>query len=134
MKNTNIIISIILISMLSIPSLATTFPDNMEYQAQDGTNCEIIAKYYAQKYHMDIYIIVPLKENGALDLGNYNGHIINSKTIDSHQYWFEFNGVSGTHIFTSKHDVIVWYHNMTGKNADVFDTQHTPFQMIWHYD
>ena len=100
---------------------------------QDGTNCEYIAKHYSKVYSTDVYIIVPLKNNGALDMGAYTGHIFNSKIINNKRIYINFDG-SHTDIFTSEQQVKDWYKELNNKNSEIYNTQHTPFHMIWHYD
>lgn len=126
------LIILIMLVLLLTPYPVATIP-NMEYVVQNGENCELIAKYYQEKYDTELYIIMPLKDNGALDLGARTGHIINSKIIDGHRYFFDFNEPQGNYIFTSEGQVMSWYYNHQGKKSEIFNTQNTPFHMIWNY-
>ncbi len=128
-NKTNAIVIICLIILIQPVSAV----QNMEYVVQNGKNCELIARYYQEKYHTELYIIVPLKDNGALETGANKGHIINSKIVNGKRYFFEFNGVSGDNIFATEKEVKAWYKYRTGKDSSIYDTQNTPFPMIWNY-
>jgi hypothetical protein len=139
METMNTIITTIILFLLTPIASGTTYPDNMDAVYQDGTNCELIAKYYAAKYHMELYIIVPLTDTGARMEGQYATHMINSKVIDGHRYFFEFNDFAGmdrslsNNIFTSEEKVKNWYHGEYGKNSEIYSTSNAPFNIIWNY-
>jgi hypothetical protein len=120
---------IIILTILLIPAQAIT---NMEYVVQNGKNCEPIARYYAEKYHTELYIIVPLHENGAAILGDYSFHMINSKVIDGNRYYFEFNGISGDNIFTNEQQVMDWYKNSRNKNIEIYNANNIPYTVRWN--
>jgi hypothetical protein len=120
---------IIILTILLIPAQAIS---NMEYTVQNGKNCEPIARYYAEKYHTELYIIVPLQENGAAIMGDYSFHMINSKIINGHRYYFEFNGFSGDNIFTNEQQVMDWYKISRNKNIEIYNANDIPYTVRWN--
>ncbi len=122
-------ITIALLILLSLISTVSALKHPEEY----GLNqCELIAKDYQAEYYGDIIFIIPLKENGAYDIGVNNGHWIN-KAYSKEQgtYYIDYQNQL---YFQSIDSIKAWYKFMTGKNSEVFNMNQggAPFQ-IKHY-
>jgi hypothetical protein len=117
------------INLLTLPVGATA---NMDNVIQSGKNCEPIARYFAEKYNTELYILVPLQDNGAAIMGDYSFHMINSKVIDGNRYYFEFNGISGNSIFTNEQHVMDWYKNSRNKNIEIYNANDIPYTVRWN--
>jgi hypothetical protein len=98
----------------------------------EQNDCEKLAKDYQALYGGDLILVQPLKENGAYDLGAYNGHWMNrawNKQIGNYYYDSETNS-----IFISKSEVLEWY-EFYNKKSVIFNYNQgeVPFALIWHY-
>ena len=129
-KQSNILIILIwLYLIVNInPSSALLSPESY------GDNqCELIAKDYRDMYDGDLIFIQPLKDNGAYDLGAYNGHWLN-KVWNKTQGSFYFDYQSQTY-FQSIDAIKAWYKMMNGKDSEVFNVNQggVPFGIIYHY-
>ncbi len=114
---------VLLISNVQALKLPEQYGDNQ---------CELIAKEYQNEFYGDIIFIIPLKENGAYDLGVNNGYWIN-KAYSKEQgtYYIDYKNQL---YFQSTDSIKAWYKFMTGKNSEVFNMNQggAPFQ-IKHY-
>lgn len=102
------------------------------WQYLEGT-CELAAKEYRAIYGGDLVFIQPLKDNGAFDLGEYNGAWLN-KAWDKERGTYYTYYPTGDY-FNNTDDIQSWYKYMTGKKSEIYDVNevHTPFPIIWHY-
>ena len=123
--NKKIIIILLLVAiLLTTPADALLSPD----QYQSG-QCELVAKDYQRVYGGYLIFIQPLKDNGAYDLGPYNGHMINKAyTKERGIYYIDYVSQS---YFKNESEVLDWY----GGHAIIFNMNEggTPFPFIWHY-
>lgn len=115
--------------------LLITFPvDALKSPDQYGDNeCELVAKDYQDIYGGYLIFIQPIKDDGAWDLGPYNGHFLNlvwSKELGS--YYIDYQSQT---LFKTEDDVLDWYYIMKGKKAVLFNVnkEHPSFPIIWHY-
>lgn len=97
------------------------------------TQCELIAKDYQKVYGGSLMFIQPLKDNGAFDLGEYNGHFLN-KVWDNYKgtYYVDYQTQS---YFNNESEILEWYlWAYNRKTAVVYDlgSEHPPFSMIYH--
>ena len=92
------------------------------------------SKNYQREHYGSLVFIQPLKDNGAFDLGAYNGHWLNKAWNKEHGvYYYD---VQDDLYFHTKAEVLDWYEWMTGKKAIVYNIQEgevPPFGLIWHY-
>ena len=111
-----------------MPVTALKLPGEYKYN-----QCELIAKDYQDKFYGDLIFIQPLKENGAYDFGEYNGHWIN-RAWNKNQGSYYIDYQSQTY-FNSIDEVKIWYNYYTGKNSEVYNINQggVPFGIIWHY-
>ncbi len=123
-------LGICVLLLLSLISTVSALKRPEEY----GLNqCELIAKDYQAEYYGDIIFIIPLKENGAYDIGVNNGHWIN-KAYSKEQgtYYIDYKNQL---YFQSTDSIKAWYKFMTGKNSEVFNMNQggAPFQIKYYY-
>lgn len=107
----------------------------MKLPSEYGYNeCELIAKDFRKEFGGSLVFIQPLKDNGAYDLSDYGGHIINKKYISGNKQEFFFDWGS-QRIFSSKAEILNFWKDFTGKDVEVFelDKERPPFAIIWHY-
>ncbi len=102
-------------------------------EAYGEEQCELIAKDYRAVYGGDLIFIQPLKDNGAYDLGDYNGAWIN-KAWNKNQGTYYIDYQSQTY-FQSIEAIQAWYKMMTGKESEVFNVNQegVPFGLIYYY-
>ena len=97
------------------------------YAVDNG--CENLAKEYQKLYGGSLVFIQPLKDNGAYDLGRYNGHWLNSvynkdiKAVGRHFY----DVYSGS-VMISDDELKDWY----GRNMEFWDLEYgyPPFPLV----
>src|SRR3990170_2626665 len=98
---------------------------------EDLNDCELLAKNYQREHYGSLVFIQPLKDNGAFDLGAYNGHWLNKAWNKEHGvYYYD---VQDDLYFHTKAEVLDWYEWMTGKKAIVYNIQEgevPPFGII----
>jgi len=91
--------------------------------------CELAAKEYQREHGGYLVFIQPLKENGAFDIGPYNGHWIN--LVYTKEQGLHFYDVGWNLTFENRTVIKRWYFD----NSEVYvlgeDT--IPFPMIYHY-
>jgi hypothetical protein len=94
----------------------------------ESNNCEYLAKEFQKENFGSLIFIQPLKQNGAYDFGEYNGHFLN------HAKGIYFDSQSGKTMY-SIDEVQTWYNQMTGKKSEIWDLaiERPPFPLIWHY-
>ncbi len=124
------ILFLILLLLLSLISSVHALKQPYDY---DDNQCELIAKDYQDKYYGDLIFIQPLKDNGAYDLEDYNGHWINkawNKEIGI--YYIDYK--SQIYFYTIE-EVEDWYEWTRGQKAEVFNINQegAPFGIRYHY-
>ena len=129
MKNEKIyIISVILLLYVMPADARLLQPD--EYK--EG-QCELVAKEYQRIYGGSLIFIQPLKDNGAWDLGPYNGAFINmAYNKERGTYYIDYMSQS---YFKNESEILDWYMWGTNKKAVIFNMNDggTPFPFVWHY-
>lgn len=132
MNQTHIKPLIILIGLLLLVNINPVSALKLPGEYGDE-QCELIAKDYRAIYGGDLIFIQPLKDNGAYDLGDYNGAWIN-KAWNKNQGSYYFDYQSQTY-FQSIDAIKDWYKMMTGKESEVFNVNQggVPFSLIFHY-
>lgn len=132
------ILSLIL-SLLVLNVGALKLPD--EYSDEQ---CELIAKDYQREFGGDLIFIQPLKDNGAYDLGAYNGHWINKAYVSPNNrfiigsytvegiYYIDYQSQT---YFQSIDEIKDWYMMMKDKESEVFNVnqERVPFALRYHY-
>ena len=130
MKNRKIciILAVLLYAMTMIADARLLQP----YEYKEG-ECELVAKEYQQIYGGSLIFVQPLKDNGALDIGPYNGAFIN-KAYNKERGIYYIDYVSQTY-FTNESEILEWYMVNNNKKAVIFNMNdgRTPFPFIWHY-
>jgi len=124
----NVIIFLIIVMALSMPSSALREP----WQYKEG-ECELVAKEYQKIYGGSLVFVQPLKENGAFDLGPYNGWFLN-KVYNKEKGVYYIDYMSQTY-FNNTKEILDFYYIVTGKRAEIYDMgkKRPPFNIIWHY-
>lgn len=91
-------------------------------------DCEWLAKQWQEKNGGDLIFIQPLKENGAYDLGAYNGHLLNYRAGIYYDSQTNFSAID-------EKSVLEWYEFSTGKKSVLFNIseKRPPFSIRWHY-
>jgi hypothetical protein len=125
-----IVICLLLVSVLISP-VATAMKPAEEY---DSSQCELIAKDFQREHNGSLIFMQPLKQNGAWDLGAYNGHFINLyyNYSQKKELWIDYgNDLS----FNSSQEAEDFFELIVGKDYVLFDMgkEHPPFPMIWRY-
>ena len=95
--------------------------------------CELVAKEYQRIYGGSLIFIQPLKDNGAWDLGPYNGAFINmAYNKERGTYYIDYMSQS---YFKNESEILDWYMWGTNKKAVIFNMNDggTPFPFVWHY-
>ena len=102
------------------------------YEYNEG-ECELVAKEYQKIYNGSLIFIQPLKDNGAWDLGPYNGAFIN-KAYNKERGIYYIDYILQSY-FTNESEILDRYMANTGKKAVIFNMNGggTPFPFIWHY-
>ena len=102
------------------------------YQYKEG-ECELVAKDYQRIYGGSLIFIQQLKDNGAFDLGPYNGAFIN-KAYNKERGIYYIDYMSQSY-FTNEYEILDWYRLNTNKKAVIFNMNDggVPFPFIWHY-
>ena len=95
--------------------------------ASASLGCEQYTREYRQTHGGSYVFIQPLKDNGAYDTGEYNGHWLNKAySVTRGVYYFD-----ATYLlyFKNTSEISVWYKNETGKYSQIFDMseKRTPF-------
>jgi hypothetical protein len=118
---------VIVLCLLVTPVFALKLP--WEYGPDQ---CELIAKDYRAVYGGQLVLIQPLKDNGAYDLGKFNGHWINKVPSRGGYYFYDYQY---NRTFQNKQEILSWYMTTTGRKAVVFDLDegHPPFSLHWYY-
>ncbi len=95
--------------------------------------CELVAKEYQRIFGGSLIFIQPLRDNGAWDLGPYNGAFIN-KAYNKERGIYYIDYVSQSY-FKNESEILDWYMWRTNKKAVIFNMNDggTPFPFIWHY-
>ncbi len=95
--------------------------------------CELIAKDYQREFGGDLIFIQPLKDNGAYDLGAYNGHWLN-RAWNKNQGNYYIDYQSQTYL-QSVDAIKDWYRMMNDKESKVFNVNQggVPFALIQYY-
>ncbi len=122
------LIAIVITILLSLPADALLNPD-----AYEMNQCELIAKDYQIIYGGSLILIQPLKDNGAYNLGPYNGHMINKAySKERGVYYIDWETQS---YFKNETEILEWYMWNTNKSATIFNMNEDriPFPFIWHY-
>lgn len=98
-----------------------------------ANDCEKLAKDYQNEHGGYLIFIQPLKDNGAYDLGEYNGHWINQAYNKDRGVYFYDSQTDN--YFNSSSDVLDWYEWTRNKKAEIFNYNkgEVPFAIIWHY-
>lgn len=124
-----IYITLIILLLYAIPTEAELLQPH-EYKEGE---CELVAKEYQKIYGGYLIFIQPLKDNGAWDLGPYNGAFIN-KAYDKERGIYYIDYMSQSYL-KNESEILEWYYMMTGKKAVIFNMNDggTPFPFIWHY-
>lgn len=123
-------LTLLLLSLSSIMIVDAKLSSPWEY---GDDQCELIAKDYQREYGGSLIFVQPLKDNGAFDLGPYNGHILNKAyDKDTGVYYIDYQSQS---YFNNTDEILNWYYMMKGNKAVIYDMneQHPPFSIIWHY-
>ena len=112
---------LIIAVLLAFPALA------------EANDCEKLAKDYQQIYGGDLILVQPLKDNGAYDLGEYNGHWMNkawTKEIGIYYYDPQENTY-----YSSVKSIELSFEEYWAKDVVVFNYNQgeVPFGIIWHY-
>ena len=99
----------------------------------EANDCEKLAKDYQAKYGGDFILVQPLKDNGAFDLGQYNGHWINkawNKEVGTYYYDAQNNVY-----YSSSQSVELSFEGYWNKDVVVlnYNKGEIPFALIWHY-
>jgi hypothetical protein len=97
-------------------------------------DCEQVAKEYAARYHMGITFVQFVDPDGAYIFDGKNGaHILNTKIIQGHRYYFDFSIQSGAVILNSKEAVVEYYKEHRGYDNEVYNigVDTVPFPIQW---
>lgn len=103
--------------------------------AQGSNDCEQLAKEFQKVYGGDLVLVQPLKDNGAYDLGKYNGHWINQIYLKGIGIVFydpvDKNLYSQGKIETVKRD----FEQKWNKRVEVlnYNKGEIQFAIYWHY-
>jgi hypothetical protein len=126
------VVFLILILSLSTSAFIMPLPDSYGYN-----KCELIAKDVVRAhYNANLVFILPLKDNGAYDMGEYNGHFLNAISIKGKIYYIDYKTQS---IMKNREEVLemynMWYGRTSDLKAEMWDLKYEqpPFPMIWHY-
>lgn len=124
-----LLIALIGITMISMPTKSQLMPPE---SYPEGT-CELAAKEYRAVYGGDLIFVQPLKDNGAFDLGEYNGALLN-KAWNKEKGTYYIYYPTGKY-FNNTEEIKLWYKVKTGKQSEVYNVNevHTPFPVVWHY-
>ena len=128
MKNGKICIILVILLYTTIVDARLLQP----YEYKEG-ECELVAKEYQRIYNGSLMFIQPLKDNGAWDLGPYNGVFIN-KAYNKERGIYYIDYMSQSY-FANESEILGWYILMTNKKAVIFNMndEGVPFPFIWHY-
>jgi hypothetical protein len=129
MKNGKIYIMLVVLLLYATPTDAKLL---QPYQYKEG-ECELVAKEYQKIYGGYLIFVQPLKDNGAWDLGPYNGAFIN-KAYNKERGIYYIDYMSQSY-FKNESEILDWYIWRTNKKAVIFNMNDggTPFPFIWHY-
>ena len=96
-------------------------------------DCEKLAKDYQDDYGGYLIFIQPLKDNGAYDLGAFNGHWLN-KAYNKERGVYYYDLQTGNY-FKSESEILDWYELATNKNAVLSNVNQggVPFAIRYHY-
>lgn len=126
------IINISLLVILAILTVSVNAKLEEPWKYKEG-ECELVAKEYQRIYGGYLIFIQPLKENGAFDIGPYNGAFINKAyNKDRGIYYIDYMSQS---YFNNTNEILDWYYKITGKRSVIYNIneEHLPFVMIWYY-
>lgn len=129
MKNGKIYIILVVLLLYVMPTDAKLLES---YQYKEG-ECELVAKDYQKIYNGSLMFVQPLKDNGAYDLGPYNGAFINrAYNKERGIYYIDYMSQS---YFKNESEILDLYMMITNKKAVIFNMNDggTPFPFIWHY-
>ena len=96
-------------------------------------DCEKLAKDYQKEHFGDLIFIQPLKDNGAYDLGPYNGHWMNKAwNEDMGNYYYDPQSLS---YFNTEHSIQSSFEQLWNKKVVVFNynQEGVPFALRHHY-
>jgi len=95
--------------------------------------CELAAKDYQNMYGGDLILVQPLKDNGAYDLGEYNGIWLNKAWDRTRGIYYIYYPV-GVY-FNNTEEIKSYFFNLKNKQSEVFNINevHPPFEIIYHY-
>jgi len=98
-----------------------------------ANDCEWLAKYYQDGYGGYLIFIQPLKDNGAYDLGAFNGHWLN-KAYNKERGIYYYDSQTDNY-FKSESEILDWYELATNKKAVLFNVNQggVPFAIRYHY-
>lgn len=124
---TYIVLLLILIE-LTVPVSALKEP----WQYKEG-ECELVAKEYQKIYGGYLIFVQPLKDNGAFDLGPYNGWFLN-KAYNKERGIYYIDYMNQIY-FNNTQEILEFYYRTQGKDAIVYNMNDggVPFPFIWHY-
>lgn len=108
MKNGKIYIMLIIL-LYAVPIDARLL---QPYEYREG-ECELVAKEYQKIYNGSLIFIQPLKDNGAYDLGSYNGAFIN-KAYNKERGIYYIDYMSQSY-FKNESEILYWYMWNTNK-------------------
>ena len=98
-----------------------------------ANDCEKLAKDYQEEHGGYLIFIQPLKDNGAYDLGAFNGHWLN-KAYNKDMGVYYYDSQTDTYLKTEQ-NVLNWYKMMSEKKAELFNVNKggVPFAIRYHY-
>jgi hypothetical protein len=97
-----------------------------EYTMQNGRNCVAIAEFFSHKFNTEMYIIS--WDRGCVYNADFSAHVINSKIINGHRYFIEFNGYGGDTIYNSVEDIKTHYNNTIHCGVTITRKQSAAYQ------
>lgn len=132
MKNGETYITYIVLLLILIELIVPVNALKEPWQYKEG-ECELVAKEYQKIYGGYLIFVQHLKENGAFDLGPYNGWFLN-KAYNKERGIYYIDYMNRIY-FNNTQEILESYYRTKGNDAIVYNMNDggVPFPFIWHY-